>query len=159
MSAECRFDLVEFVRQPYRDGDRASGLRILINGIDLVELVRLVELPFASAEGSPSIAGAYAGLPPEEVCPPSRHFYGEPSNELLHSRSKVQILGCECGEPGCWPLLCAITVAGEVVRWSGFEQPHRAGRDDRPSWPYDQLGPFEFDRSQYDRALAITASV
>lgn len=50
------------------DGLEGYGeLRVLVDGRDLAELVRPVELPHADAEGSATIAGAYAGLAPSTV--------------------------------------------------------------------------------------------
>jgi hypothetical protein len=148
-------DRIEFVSRPYRDGDRDSGIQIKINGRDLVDLVRAVENPFAYKEGAASIAGAYAGLPPDvETCPPSRHFLGEPSGALYRYGAKTQVLGCECGEVGCWPLLCLIEASQTRVTWAQFEQPHRNGKGAQSPWKYDEFGPFEFDRGQYDAALA-----
>jgi hypothetical protein len=147
-------DLIEFTSRPFRDGDRGSGIQIEINGRDLVDLVRAVENPFAYKEGAASIAGAYAGLPPnDDTCPPSKHFLGEPSDAIYRYELKTQVLGCECGEPGCWPLLCLIETGPTRVRWSKFEQPHRTDKRSKNPWRYDELGPFEFDRSQYERAL------
>ena|SRR5687768_8236083 len=146
-------DQVEFVRRAYREGDRDSGVQIKINGRDLVDLVRAVENPYAYKEGSSSLAGAYAGLPPEEVAPPSLHFFGRPSYPAYCREPKVQVLGCECGEPGCWPLVCLIQVDRDRVLWSSFEQPHRSGEGNRAVWLYDSLGPFEFARDEYEAAL------
>ena len=36
---------------------------IFINGSNLIDMLRDFEMPFAKAEGSPSIAGGYSGLP------------------------------------------------------------------------------------------------
>jgi hypothetical protein len=58
------------------------------------------------------------------------------------------LLGCECGESGCWPLECCAVDDGEVVAWSRFRQPHR------PAWDYSGLGPFTFARDAYSAALA-----
>jgi hypothetical protein len=147
-------DRIEFISRPYRDGDRDSGIQIKINGRDLVELVRAVENPFAYKEGAASIAGAYAGLRPgKDTCPPSRHFLGEPSAGRYRYDAKTQVLGCECGEVGCWPLLCRIEAGATRVTWSQFEQPHRTGKGAHAPWSYDELGPFEFDRRQYEQAL------
>lgn len=147
-------DRIDFVSRPYRDGERQSGIQIRINGRDLVDLVRIVEHPFADREGAPSIAGAYAGLPPDEsTCPPSRHFFGEPSTALYRYGHKTQILGCDCGEVGCWPFLCLIEVNQGCVTWSQFEQPHRRGTGTQCAWTYEELGPFEFDVGQYEHAL------
>ena len=146
-------DLIEFISRPFRDGDRDSGIQIKINGRDLVELVRNVENPFAYEEGATSLAGAYAGLPPnDDTCPPSKHFLGEP-HALYGYEAKTQVLGCECGEPGCWPLVCLIQAGPTSVRWSQFEQPHRSIKRSKSPWRYDELGPFEFERNQYERAL------
>jgi|SRR5688572_6714636 len=148
-------DKISFLKRPYIDGDRGGGLRILINGRDLADLAREVELPFARHEGAESIAGAYSGLPPnQDLCPPSRHFFGQPSSALYCHHDKVQVLGCECGEPGCWPLICRIEIGPDRVKWTNFQQPHRSGRNSRPAWSYDKLGPFEFDREQYEAAVA-----
>jgi hypothetical protein len=147
-------DLIEFISRPFRDDDRESGIQIKINGRDLLELVRAVESPFAYQEGHASIAGAYAGLPPnDDICPPSKHFLGEPSDALYRYGVKTQVLGCECGESGCWPLLCLIQAGLTRVTWSQFEQPHRTVERSKNPWRYDELGPFEFDRSQYELAL------
>lgn len=56
------------------------------------------------------------------------------------------LLGCQCGEWGCWPLTARIEVTDEVVRWSGFRTGHR-------DWDLAALGPFEFDRARYERAI------
>ena len=147
-------DRIEFIRRPFREGDRESGIQIKINGRDLVELVRAVENAFADKEDAASIAGAYAGLPPnDDTCPPSKHFLGEPSRAIYRYGAKRQVLGCECGEAGCWPLLCVIEAGPTRVIWSQFEQPHRSIERSKNPWRYDELGPFEFDRGQYERAL------
>jgi hypothetical protein len=131
---------------------------IQVNGADLVELVKPVEQPFADAEGSSQIAGAYVGIPADTAFLPSRHLLGAPDNllsDLVRSGkvSKAALLMCECQEPGCWPFCARIEIAGDVVRWSDFEQPHRTGNGERPEWRYDSLGPFEFARKQYEAAL------
>lgn len=149
---------IRFLAKPYRDGDRSGGIRLFVNGQNFADLVREQELRFATAEGSPSIAGAYAGLPPSpDVLPPSGHFLGRPTAALYDFDERVQILGCECGEPGCWPLVCRIQVTDERVTWSDFEQPHRSPSSNR-HWSYEDFGPFTFDRRQYEAALAAMGS-
>lgn len=151
-------DRIEFEGHPHRPDDGSSGIRIRINGRDLRELVREVEAPFAAAEGAPFIAGAYAGLPPDaHVLPPARHFMGTPAWNVYAYGTKTQVLQCDCGEPGCWPLVCRIDVSKERVTWTDFEQPFRISRDDGVAWTYEALGPFSFDRDEYERALAKLA--
>ncbi len=126
-------------------------VRILIDGRDLVEFVRDVELPFATAAGGPDRAGDYAGLELLAVALPSRHFWGSPSLAIYQWDGFTQLLECSgCREPGCAPLFCRIDVQQDHVRWSDFCESTKPGPHD---WDYSQLGPFEFDRTQYEQAV------
>jgi hypothetical protein len=126
---------------------------IFINGQDLVEILREYEMPFAQREGSMLIAGGYAGLPPKDALPPSRHFLGEPSWELYRDGDRVSVLECTCGVPGCWPFMGRITVEEDTVIWGDFEQPHRREGHPNGEWSYPGLGPFVFECEQYLQAL------
>jgi hypothetical protein len=77
-----------------------------------------------------------------------RHFRGG-STETFGPATPV--LGGECGEWGCWPLLCRIGVTDREVIWDEFAQPHRPVRD------YSGFGPFRFARDRYEDALADLA--
>jgi len=120
---------------------------IFVNGRNLIDILKEVEMPFARQEGSPDIAGGYAGLRPEEIFFPSRRLLDEP--ETCSSDEKVAVLGCECGEIDCWPFLVRITARDDVVIWSDFEQPHRSGHFVGRPWSYEQLQSFLFDRARY----------
>jgi hypothetical protein len=142
---ELRFRLV-----PPTEFDPGE-VRILIDGRDLTEFVREVELPFATAAGDPSRAGDYAGLELLAVAPPSRHFWGEPTSAIYESGGFTQLLECPgCREAGCKPLFCRIRVEESRVRWSEFRESAVPGPRD---WDYSGLGPFEFDRVQYEAAV------
>ncbi|YCK33215.1 hypothetical protein ACNF49_03645 [Actinomadura sp. ATCC 39365] len=122
---------------------------ILIDGINLIELARVVELPLAS---NPSIAGAYAGLLERDlICWPSTHFLGAPHLQWF-SEGETVLLGCECGEWECWPLTAQVEVTEQIVTWSGFRNGHRR------NWDLGALGPFVFDRQQYEVALRRTTA-
>jgi hypothetical protein len=114
--------------------DPAAGIvdavAIFVNGRNLVDIFREVELPFATREGKPDLAGSYVGLPPEEVFLPSPRLLGDPTTYYDHdsAEGKIVVLGCVCGEPGCWPFRVKIARREDVVIWDGFEQPHRAWR-------------------------------
>ena len=133
--------------------DPANGLvdavNILVNGRNLVDIVREVELPIRVREGKPHLADRYVGLPPEEIFLPSPRLLGEPTTyyDYDSAEGKIAVLGCGCGDVGCWPFRVSIALRDDVVVWSGFEQPHR------PAWRYDELRPFVFDRMQYLSAL------
>ena len=120
---------------------------IVINGQRLIDLAREVELPFAEAEGRLVHAGEYQNLPPRAVFLPSRSWLPENGEEI------TELLICGfCGTWGCWPLEARITVEDERVVWSDFCQPHRS-KSKPPVWRYDRLGPFVFDRRQYEAEL------
>ena len=89
--------------------------------------------------------------------PPSRHFLGEP--RWPQPSGKVSLLLCDCQVEGCWDFEGRITVVGDHVEWSDFEQIHR--RSDSPAghWDYSRFGPFRFDRRQYEAALAAARPV
>jgi hypothetical protein len=66
--------------------------------------------------------------------------------------NRVYLLGCQCGEVGCWPLLARIRAEDESVVWDSFEQPNRKDRN------YSGFGPFVFDAEQYREAVAALPS-
>jgi hypothetical protein len=129
--------------------DDLKQIRIEVNGTELPDLVRDVELPAARLEGDQELAGNYVGLVPGYVSMDlAGQFLGGGGARLYEDdEGKVQLLGCGCGEVGCSPLLARVTVTDDTVTWDEFEQPQR------PDWDYQALGPFTFERAQYERAL------
>jgi len=122
---------------------------IYVDGNKLQDLARVVEHPFAEAEGNASLAGKYAGLSPSTVTRGSRHFMGEPDEVEFGDEfgdGETVLLGCVCGEPSCWPLTAQVEVGGATVTWTDFRTGHR-------DWDLSGLGPFVFDRHQYETAL------
>lgn len=124
------------------------SLKILIDGIDLIERVRVVEAPYDE-----KVAGKYAS-PPTRVLPPCQLFFGVIPDgfgwvSCATIEGTVPILGCTCGTEGCWPLHVAIEVneAENTVEWTGFINPFRR------NWTYLGLGPFLFRLDQYQQAI------
>ncbi|WP_369253890.1 hypothetical protein [Streptomyces sp. R35] len=120
-----------------------------IGGAPLTELIDRFEMD----AGMQPAGDAYGGLIPEffRFGPMEDHFHGQSTNAM---GPKTPVLGCECGEWGCWPLMARIIVTPDHVTWDSFEQPHRRTRD------YSGFGPFHFDRHQYDDAVkALSAAV
>ena len=119
-------------------GEGGRLVHVLIDGRDLLDRVREVELPQATADGQPDLAGSYRALTPAqwEILPEQ---YGD---------GRGAVLGCTCGEVGCWPLRVRITWGTDTVVWSDFEQPNRP-------WSYERLGPFVFARKQYEHAVSL----
>jgi len=128
--------------------DDLTQIRIEVNGMSLIELVRRAELPSAQADGEEELAGTYVGLVPGYIrIDLASQFLGTPGNSLSPGPDeKTALLSCNCGEVGCSPLLARVTVDDETVTWDEFEQPTR------PDWDYDGFG-FTFERAQYEQAL------
>src|SRR5215218_6689567 len=104
---EVRFEVAEWDAPAY---GIAEAVTVLVNGRDLMEVVKEMEAPCAARDGRPGLAGPYAGLLPEEVFLPSRRLLGEPETNYAMDDpdGRIAALGCACGEPGCWPLLVRI---------------------------------------------------
>ncbi|WP_158842969.1 hypothetical protein [Saccharothrix deserti] len=126
------------------------GVREVVPRVDGVPLTELIDRFEANAGMQPS-GDAYGGLIPQyfRFGPMEDHFHGRPTNAM---GPKTPLLGCECGEWGCWPLMARVSVTPDLVTWDSFEQPHRTTRD------YSGFGPFRFGRQQYDDALRELSS-
>ncbi len=124
-----------------------EGMVAIIPIIDGRSLSGLVER-FEKDSGYRDPAGGYAGIVPAffNFGPLDAYYRGE--NPACTETGKIAVLACECGELGCWPLECRVSIDGDTVTWSDFEQPHRETRD------YTAFGPFRFDRHMYEEALA-----
>ncbi|MDY3557294.1 hypothetical protein R5W24_006482 [Gemmata sp. JC717] len=131
----------------------------------LIELVRRAEEPWARAEYLERLPefenpdefkfepGDYHYLSAAQLLLPSRELLDGPRDPGFvldpddPRRTKATVLGCTCGITQCWFLQVRVTLLPEVVVWSEFGQFHR------PHWRYN-LGPFTFDRKQYEAQLA-----
>ena len=133
---EERRDAVAFTVDGTGD---ATTIDSAVNGRPLADLAAEVERAYDW-----SLAGAYGGLPPY-VVRSIHHYLGRPRATWFEDGDTV-LLGCDCGEWGCWPLTAKVLVMHDTVRWSGFRTGHR-------DWDLGDLGPFEFARDDYERAL------
>jgi hypothetical protein len=123
-----------------------ARVRILVNGRDLRSVVCELEATTAATSGSAGPAGAYQYLSGYRF--PTGLFEGRPQDADLLREDRVALMGCDCGDVGCWPFLASITQETDVVQWSEFRQPFR------PGWTYDGLGSPRFDAEDYFREVA-----
>lgn len=117
----------------------------VIDGVALTDLVTAFE---RSHHLDP--AGGYGGIVPQfyNYGPLDSYLMGQFSADSCWANlGGIYILGCDCGEVGCWPLICRVTICDGTVIWDDFKQPHRPERD------YSQFGPFVFDDAQYRSAV------
>jgi hypothetical protein len=144
---EIRDNLVARIAEAEREGwlGEVEGLRVSLAGAE----DKLAQMNRRASDGTAIDLG---GLIPEffRFGPMQDHFLGRSTNAM---GPKTPVLGCECGEWGCWPLMARITATADCVTWDAFEQPHRKARD------YVAFGPFQFDRHQYDDALQALSAV
>ena len=135
---------LSFSIQPF---ESVFAITPALNGASLTGIVSAFE-----REHQFEPAGGYGGLVPQwfEYGPLDRYFFGDfEENSYFAKLGDVYLLGCQCGEVGCWPLTARITVNNESVLWDMFQQPHRRERD------YSRFGPFVFELAQYRNALAL----
>ena len=53
-----------------------------------------------------------------------RYFLGQEVGSWTED-GDAWLLGCNCGEVGCWPVAVRISVSADTYTWSHFGQPHR----------------------------------
>ena len=123
--------------EPFEEDDSTLMVVPTIDGEPLTDLIHR----FERGAGMERRDESYGGLIP------AFFRFGTPAEHYLKTEKKIPLLGCECGEWGCWPLLAQIEADGEQVVWAGFEQPFRPRRN------YSAFGPFTFERSAYEAAL------
>ncbi|WP_030019487.1 hypothetical protein [Streptomyces monomycini] len=133
-----------------RREDYGDGLEVVprIDGTPFTDLIDT----FETGAGMQPAGDAYGGIFPQlsRLGPVEDYFHGRSADVL----GMTVLLGCQCGEQGCWPLMARIAVTGEFVIWDSFEQPYRPERD------YTAFGPFQFDRKQYgDAVQALSAKI
>jgi hypothetical protein len=129
---------LSFAIEPLSDDELVVSIVPIVNGVRLTALVEEFE-----RERLYEPVGGYAGIVPT-------HFnFGRLDQYFLATSAappfadKRWLLGCECGEAGCWPLEARIVTHEREIVWEGFRQPFRPERD------YSSFGPFRFDHDQY----------
>ncbi len=142
---------VRFELRPWADD--VTLARELLPYVDDVSLVDLVS-GYEQAAGF-DVPGAYAGLVLENVSlgDLAAYLIGEPEAAYRANHGTIALLGCDCGELGCWPLEARVLGQAGLVTWRGFTQPHRRQRD------YGDFGPFLFERKQYEHAARQAADL
>jgi hypothetical protein len=140
--------VLSFAIQPLDEQDETLSIVPVLNGIPLTRMI----VDFERSHGFEP-AGDYGGLVPTwfNYGPLDVYFLGEANRENFE-RAGYYLLGCSCGEVGCWPLTARISKTPSQVIWEHFSQPFRQERD------YSSFGPFGFDLDQYTRAVAELAS-
>lgn len=136
------FSHISFAVRPF---EGTFAVTPILNGMPLAEVIQA----FESAKGFEP-AGGYGGLIPQwfKYGPLDRYFVGDFDHDSYFGRSGyIYLLGCSCGEVGCWPLAARVKCNTDTIVWNSFKQPHRPTRD------YSQFGPFIFRSADYLQAV------
>lgn len=130
-------NILSFVIEPLENGVRALSIVTVVDDIRLTKLIGEFE-----RNRSYQPTGGYAGRVPDHFNfgPLERYFMAEDPTPPLEKVGHY-LLGCSCGEVGCWPLTARIEVDVRLVSWSEFKQPFRPDRD------YSDFGPLDFPLS------------
>lgn len=150
-------NVVEFTQERIAtgSGELRDLVNIYIDGRALTDIMREFESEMAKREGHPDLAGGYSPFINSQAA--GNHYLGRHSEKWGESNSKTALLECECGCPGCWPLLCRIEIGEDEVKWKEFEQPHRGPDSGASFWDYSSFDGFTFSKEQYLAALAALA--
>lgn len=139
---------LSFAVEPLSSNEPVRSIVPIVNGVRLTILAEEFE---RAHRYDP--AGGYAGIVPQHFNfgPLDRYFMAEAAGSILKD-GRCYLLGCECGEVGCWPLEARIVLGEGQISWKDFVQPFRPKRD------YSAFGPFRFDPAQYRQAVTQLAS-
>lgn len=138
---------VSFRVEPWDDPGGREGGRELVPYVDDARLVDLVSTYEQAARFD--VAGGYAGLVLDHFNYGDLNEYltGAPRYAFGDTPGTIALLGCNCGDVGCWPLLAQVVLTNDLATWRNFTQPHRPNRD------YTPFGPFTFRLPQYQQAV------
>jgi hypothetical protein len=141
-------DEISFAIQPLGGGDETPSIIPVVNGVNLTRLIE----EFEHAHQFEPVGG-YAGLvlTTFNYGPLDIYFLGQTNIEYFETGG-YHLLGCSCGEVGCWPLNASISQLETRIVWDRFRQPHRRDRD------YSTFGPFSFNFDQYRAAVQELAA-
>lgn len=142
------FNTISF--QCMRSDNQALRVVPFVDGVSLCDLVAA----FETAKAYDDSAGRYGGIVPEYMRygPLDDYFLARGISVCRQDNGAQYMLGCTCGEVGCWPLMGRITALETAYRWDQFGNPYRDARD------YSDFGPFLFERSVYEAEVARLAS-
>ena len=110
---------ISFAVQPF---EGALAVIPILDEIPLTELIQSYE----RAKGYKP-AGGYGGLIPRwfNYGPLDIYFLGDFDNDSYFGRmGRIYLLGCSCGEVGCWPLAARVRTIADTVEWYAFQQPY-----------------------------------
>ena len=117
---------------------------LYVDGRRLLDLVLRAETAARRSAGNPDEPNEYLPMAVHNVRGP-QHYLGSPV-DYWADPGATALLGCDCGEWDCHPLTAQVNVGHRDVAWSVF-------RSATHEWGPLPIGPFLFDRAQYEAAF------
>lgn len=115
---------------------------IYLNGSEIIEILKKIELQYAVDEGHPTIAGAYGHLRPSILL---RNLKESLVPDSYSQKYGAELLCClDCGDSGCWSVSVSVQQDEDYVYWKNFRHNHR-------DWDYGLS--FMFERAAYESQL------
>ncbi|NED97807.1 hypothetical protein G1H11_21135 [Phytoactinopolyspora alkaliphila] len=123
---------------PWDSSRRYDTVDFLLDGRDLQEWLKRWTPP--EHRGVDGYLGHPVGTDVDEL------LAGRWSGDAEGFGGRTALLGCQCTEIGCGPLVCTIQIDRSAVTWSEFS------RFRGPTFDYEPVE-FEFERHMYDQAI------
>ena len=129
-------------------GGGAHEVIPVVGGASLPEVIHAYE---HAAGLTPRPLSDSGGLVPEHYGfgPAREHWFGL-REFSKHAPGEIPVLGCSCGEWGCWPTYATVVFDDETVTWREFSNLDSA-------LPLAQFGPLVFRREDYENAVSLLA--
>jgi hypothetical protein len=138
------------------NGWKLTRVEIKIDQVDLIKIARRYEKKFDECKKNKKLAGAYGYITKPDN--PLKYFLGQDIDDNYYE-DKTRVLECDCGNYGCWPLICRIKEENDTVTWSDFENVHRSERvPENGIWVYNTDFKFEFNKYEYIESIKKTFS-
>ena len=138
---------IAFEVRPLAKSGGAHEAIPLVDGLPLPEVIHAYE---HAAGGIPGPLDDRGGLVSENYRsgPARENWFG--LRDVSGRSGEIPVLGCSCGEWGCWPTYATVVFDDETVTWREFSNLDSA-------LPLAQFGPLVFRREDYENAVSLLA--
>lgn len=127
---------------------KGTVVDLYINGVNLIDTLTVFETKMVEQTNDSAMPGHYMGLDPQELY----QNLMNPEKYSWDDKHRSLVLGCVCGDEGCWPMHVDVRKKRDHIIWTDFENRFRNGEFDIV-WDYSEIGPFVFDRKAYEEQL------
>ena len=137
-------DMVEDWMDDWTEDDLNNGylVKVFINGMELIDIIRVIELPYQTAAWYPESAGDYGHNTAKhmewqfrEALQPGSYSYD----------CGIELFCCpDCGVGGCWSVMCRFRKEDGVIIMTDFHHNHRP-------WEYNLC--YRFSEENYNSEI------